>query len=265
MQPENKAKTEQPLASILTVVYNGEKHLEKTIQSVITQDYPNIEYVIIDGGSTDRTQEIVAKYKNSIDVFISEPDRGIYHAINKGIEKCQGAVIKIQNADDLLLPGAVSSAMSELQKYNLFHPFILIGNSQVLNQTGDIVGEITEKPIIRGFDSFNHPAWFATGPVYKYYGLYSEEFKVSSDYEYYLRYTSKGGKIIHLPEFLAGYRQDGTSAGMGGIKEVAVINFRYKGALEAVMIGGQHLLGKVLRPIVRGIREVKRVLSKVII
>ena len=79
-----------PLVSIITVVYNGHRTLEETIQSVVNQNYPNIEYLIIDGGSTDGTMEILKKYDDTIDYWISEPDKGVYHAMNKGIEIAQG-------------------------------------------------------------------------------------------------------------------------------------------------------------------------------
>lgn len=96
------ANSVQPLLSIITVVYNGEKYLEQTIQSVINQSYEYLEYIIIDGGSTDRTLEIIAKYDDYIDYWISEPDRGIYNAMNKGTKLATGSHVLHLNADDLL-------------------------------------------------------------------------------------------------------------------------------------------------------------------
>jgi Glycosyl transferase family 2 len=92
----------KPLLSIVTVVYNGEKYLEQTIQSVINQSYKYLEYIIIDGGSTDRTLEIIAKYNDHIDYWISEPDTGIYNAMNKGTKLATGSHVLHLNADDLL-------------------------------------------------------------------------------------------------------------------------------------------------------------------
>lgn len=243
-----------PLVSILTVVYDGESHLEQTIQSVISQDYPNFEYVIIDGGSTDGTHDIVAKYRERIDNYVSEPDHGIYDAINKGIGKCLGQIIKIQNADDLLLPGAVTAAMAELEDYDLDKPVLLIGNSQVITESGAVVGSITEKAFIYGFDSFNHPGWFASASVYRDFGLYSEAYRIASDYEYYLRFKTGGGRILRIAQKVAAYRQNGASAGMTGVWEVASINRKYLGLFWTAVIGTQHLMGKILRPIVRRFR-----------
>ena len=91
----------KPLITVVTVVFNGEQFLEETILSVMNQTYENIEYIIIDGGSTDGTLNIIKKYENSIDYWVSEYDRGIYDAMNKGIALSQGDFIGFLNADDL--------------------------------------------------------------------------------------------------------------------------------------------------------------------
>lgn len=260
--PENSrfgSKT-APVVSIVTVVYNGETHLENTIQSVISQDYPNIEYVIVDGGSTDSTPDIIEAHKDHIDVLISEPDEGIYDAINKGIQSCSGDVIKIQNADDLLLPGAVTTAMDALSQHDLNKATILIGHSLVIDGQGRTVGRITDKPVMWKFDSFNHPGWFATAQTYRQFGPYSQNYQVSSDYEYYLRFKSGGGRILWIKDAVACYRQDGTSAGFTGAREVAHINRQYLGWMAAGIIYVQHAGGKLIKPLARPAKHlVKRV------
>ena len=98
----------KPLISIITVCLNSEYTIEKTIQSVLKQNYDNIEYIVIDGNSNDRTLEIIKKYEGSIDLWISEKDGGIFNAINKGIKVCSGDIIGILNSDDLLTEDALS-------------------------------------------------------------------------------------------------------------------------------------------------------------
>ena len=98
---------ELPKISIITITFNSEKTLEETIESVLSQNYPNLEYLIIDGGSSDGTLEIVKRYKDKIDFVISEPDRGISDAFNKGIRYATGEIVGIINSDDLLLPDAL--------------------------------------------------------------------------------------------------------------------------------------------------------------
>lgn len=246
------------LVSILTVTYNAEAFLEETIKSVIAQDYPNIEYVIVDGGSTDGTRDIVERYRDHVDTFVSEPDEGIYDAINKGIALCSGRVIKIQNADDLLLPGAVTAAMAELEKHEPQEPVIVIGHSQVIDTAGRVLGRITERPIMLGFDTFNHPGWFATASVYETFGLYSLAYKIASDYEYYLRVKTGGGTIVWIDREVACYRQDGASSGFAGVREVAKINRDYYGVARAWLVRVQHQGGKMLRPLVRRLRALGR-------
>jgi len=98
-----KKNEDKPLITVVTVVFNGEKYLEQTIQSVINQNYDNIEYIIIDGGSTDSTLDIIRRYNDQIDYWISEPDEGIYPAMNKGVALAAGSHIVHINSDDLLL------------------------------------------------------------------------------------------------------------------------------------------------------------------
>ena len=106
-QSKSKSGDSRPLISIITVVKNGEKYIEQTIQSVINQTYSNIEYVIVDGGSTDRTLDIVKKYENEISYWISEPDEGISDAFNKGVSYSHGFLIGILSADDLYFQASV--------------------------------------------------------------------------------------------------------------------------------------------------------------
>ena len=95
-----KSYDDKPLISIITVVYNGEKHLQETIQSVINQTYDNVEYIIIDGGSSDGTIDIIKKYEDQIDYWVSEKDNGIYDAMNKGIKVAKGKWLNFMNAGD---------------------------------------------------------------------------------------------------------------------------------------------------------------------
>lgn len=101
----------QPKISVVTVCYNAVNDIEKTILSVINQTYPNVEYLIIDGGSTDGTMDVVNRYKDKIDVIVSEPDKGIYDAMNKGARKASGDFVQFLNAGDILYNKEVLSSL----------------------------------------------------------------------------------------------------------------------------------------------------------
>src|SRR5688572_26851104 len=103
---------EQPLVSIITIVFNGEKHLQQTIESVLGQTYSNIEYIIVDGGSKDNSVSIIEKYSTQLAYWISEPDKGISDAFNKGISKANGEMIGLINADDWYEKDTVQKVMA---------------------------------------------------------------------------------------------------------------------------------------------------------
>ncbi len=102
-----------PRISIVTPSFNQARYLEETIQSVLNQNYPNLQYVIIDGGSTDGSREIISKYEKQISYWVSEPDNGQSNAINKGFKLCDGDLITFQNSDDLYLPNAFEYALEQ--------------------------------------------------------------------------------------------------------------------------------------------------------
>src|SRR5215468_10026487 len=105
----------QPKLSIVTPSFNQGRFLEETIRSVLTQNYPNLEYIIIDGGSTDETVDVIRKYQDKVNYWVSEKDRGQVDAINKGIEKCTGDIFGFINSDDVYLPGTFSAVIEHFQ------------------------------------------------------------------------------------------------------------------------------------------------------
>lgn len=124
----------KPLISIITVVYNGEKYLEETFQSVLKQTYDNVEYIIIDGGSTDGTLDIIRKYEDQIDYWVSEPDKGMYNALNKGFACSLGDYLGWINADDTLFPNALQDIQSVFLRF--FDVYWLTGRKVIKNQYG---------------------------------------------------------------------------------------------------------------------------------
>lgn len=207
-----KLEPGKPLISIITVVHNGEKYLEQTIQSVLNQTYENIEYIIIDGASTDGTLDIVRKHEDQIAYWVSEPDGGIYEAMNKGILLASGELVGIINADDWLLPETVDIVVNSYRKNHdvtVFH-----GNCKIINEHNEYI----KKPLANfkeeKFKSMpiNHPGSFITKRGYDELGVYSMEFRIASDYELILRFISKGQLFSYVDKTLTVMRDGGVSS-----------------------------------------------------
>jgi glycosyltransferase involved in cell wall biosynthesis len=130
---KNKKKNSKfrPLISVITVTYNRAKYLEKTILSVLRQKYKNFEYIVVDGGSTDCTKNIILKYKNFIDKIIFDNDKGIYDAFNKGIALAEGEFIGIINSDDVYTPNALQYVINYYRKDNSFDFILKLFNDYI--------------------------------------------------------------------------------------------------------------------------------------
>lgn len=210
LRTQSRFKTsdaDKPLVSIVTVVYNGEKHLEETIQSVLKQTYDPLEYIVIDGGSTDGTLNIIRKYEDSIDYWISEKDKGISDAFNKGIRCAQGEIIGMINADDWYDPDCIASVMEHFSKAD-----ILYGNQQFWNNGEKTHLFIPNEPAMLEKEMvLNHPAVFVKRNAYQQFGLYREDFRYAMDYELLLRFWKHGVPFFHIDSVLSNMRYEGVS------------------------------------------------------
>lgn len=193
-----KSDPGRPLVSVITVVYNGEKHLEQAILSVIGQTYDNVEYIVVDGGSTDGTLDIIKKYEGRIDHWISEPDRGISDAMNKGIRLSTGDLIIHLHADDYYAdPSVLSSVCSEY----LRHPdaLWLTGGIAIVDGEGNLLQEIPVRKysygkLIRG-NIILHPATFVTRQAFEIAGLFNVEYRYAMDYDLWIRIGRIAGPV----------------------------------------------------------------------
>ena len=172
---------ENPLISIITVVYNGEKSIERTICSVVNQNYDNIEYIIIDGNSTDGTLDIIKKYDEKIDYWQSESDSGIYNAMNKGIQHITGEYCLFLNSGDYLVGyNVISSVLGELKDYD-----IIVGKEIMSNRT--VISGISRKKLniftyMNGF--IPHESTFIKSAILKKRN-YNEQYRIISDYVFF--------------------------------------------------------------------------------
>jgi len=194
------SRKEKPLITIITVVYNNEKTLERCIKSVLEQTYDNIEYIIIDGASDDNTLKIVTKYEKSIDYCISEPDNGIYSAMNKGLSLANGDYIIFLNSDDWFLKNAISLSLKNILDHQLDLSY---AGFQYANQSGKCIiadeGRAwNDSMLILGIAG-GHETILATQEAYNSVGIYDETFSIAADYDWTIRAYKKGlkAKLLH--------------------------------------------------------------------
>lgn len=202
--------------SIITVSFNAENTIEDTICSVLEQSYEDIEYIIIDGQSTDSTMEIIERYKRHIDTIISELDEGIYDAMNKGIQKATGDVVGILNADDVYANENVIKRVVEKMQENeadaLYGDLVYVHpkNTDKVKRKW-ISGLYNEGLFLKGWMP-PHPTFFLKKDHYLQKGGYTKELKTAADYELMLRMIHRYSiKPAYLPEVMVKMRTGGES------------------------------------------------------
>jgi len=207
--------SDAPRITIVTPSFNQAPYLETTIRSVLDQGYPNLEYVVIDGGSTDGSVDILRKYADHLAFWVSEPDSGQTHAINKGMARATGTLRGYLNSDDIYLPGAlerVASAYREAPEADLFH-----GACRVIDEQGRTIGRRCAS--ITRFDeivdvwgvwwkqrNFVQPEVFWTKRIADKIGPFQTDLFMVMDYEYWTRILRAGGQVATVEEELAAFR-----------------------------------------------------------
>ncbi|RAJ97703.1 glycosyltransferase involved in cell wall biosynthesis [Larkinella arboricola] len=199
-----------PLVSIITVCYNSQKHIEQTIQSVVNQTYAPIEYILVDGKSTDQTVPIIERYARQFPDrirYISEPDSGIYNAMNKGVRLATGELIGIINSDDWYEPKAVERVVTA---YRQFGPAVYHGIQRTwLDEQEAFLIQTHASQLPKG--NIEHPTCFVPASFYQTYGLFTEQYRYVSDYELMLRLTKNQVPFISLDAILSNFRMGGAS------------------------------------------------------
>lgn len=224
-----------PKISIITPSFNQGEFLEDTIKSILDQNYPNLEYIVCDGGSTDNSKQIIEKYSNRIDWWCSEKDKGQTDAINKGMKKATGEIVGWINSDDVLLPGS----LFKIAEYFMAHPDtdFLNGGVANLDRSGHFLKFV--QPMIgkffmeRGCYSFCQQGMFWKRTIFKKIGYLNEDFHAMMDVEWLIRVYEGGFRVRHLGKPLGGIRVYAeTKTALGGAiwdNDIKAIQEKYGG------------------------------------
>lgn len=212
----------KPLITIITVCYNAISSIEKTIISVINQTYPNIEYIIIDGGSTDGCIDVIKKYEDKITYWISEPDKGIYDAMNKGIKLAKGEWINFMNCGDTFYN---NTTIEELFQKANFDSDIIYGNTNLLLITGEYIqrGEVVSD---NEYMPFCHQASFSRNSLMKKYG-FDTKYKICADRNFFYTAYKNNAKFEYIDVTISNYEAE---EGVSSVNMTKI--FKEKGLIE---------------------------------
>ncbi|MBN1537141.1 MAG: glycosyltransferase [Anaerolineales bacterium] len=206
------ALPDKPLVSIVTPSYNQVGFLDEAICSVLEQDYANLEYIIIDGGSTDGSLEIIQKHAHRLTDWVSEPDQGQTGAINKGFARARGDILAWLNSDDRYQPNAVSEAVAFLKAYP--HVGMVYGDANLVDGTGNVIGKFPAaqtdyRRLRRGYVHIPQQSAFFRGELWRKVGPLDPSFYFAMDYDLWVR-LAKCTPIVYHPHVWADFRLHGS-------------------------------------------------------
>jgi len=237
--------------TIITAVYNEMVHVRDAIESVISQDYPDIEYIVVEGCSTDDTLNVVKRYEKNISKIISEPDQGLYDALNKGIKAATGDFIGFVHADDMLYDNhVVSTIVQEISKTNcdiFYGDGIYVDNKNINKVVRNwISGSYSKKKVKYGWLPL-HPTMYIKRSLYQSNGLYNISYKIAGDTDLLVRYLYKGTfNVAYLNDYIIRMRMGGMSTSIWRTRDKWTEDVR---VYRSHGLSGFCLIGKVISKI----------------
>jgi glycosyltransferase involved in cell wall biosynthesis len=245
---------ELPLVSIVTPSFNQGRFLEDTIRSVLEQDYPRIEYLIFDGGSTDDSVEIIQRYSDHISYWVSEPDKGQTDAINKGFARAKGDILAWLNSDDVYRPSAVTEIVAYLQS----HPEIgmVYGDAEYINSDGETIGRFPAaqtdyRRLLQGYVHIPQQTAFFRSRLWRMVGPLDPSFYFAMDYDLWVRIAAVA-PIRYHPRTWAAFRLHGEAKSLAKADrcwpEMIRVYERLGGGRPSV-IKAKYLVRRILEPI----------------
>ena len=246
--------TTQPLVSIITPSFNQARYIEATIQSVLTQDYPNIEYIIVDGGSTDNTVEIIKNHESRIAWWVSEQDKGQTDAINKGFARANGEILAWLNSDDTYELSAINAAVKYLQE----HPEVgmVYGDCNFINEDGSVIGKFgsaqTNQHLLRqGYVHIPQQTMFFRADLWKQVGPLDPSFYFAMDYDLWTRIAAHA-ELKYVPQTWANFRLHTTGKTIMADDrcwpEMIRVHYRDGGSFFSVIVA-KYYIRKLIAPL----------------
>ena len=236
--------TTSPLFSIITITYNAERWLEQTILSVLSQSYAGIEYIVIDGGSTDGTVEIIRRYASGIAYWTSEPDKGIYDAMNKGIQRATGDYVWFINAGDTFYAANTMQQVATLLEGKKRWPDILYGETDIVDEAGQSLGlRRLRAPKRLSWKSFRmgmlvcHQSFVVKRAIVPMYDL---QYRYSADFDWCIRCMKQARGIRNTHLILSRFLDGGTSTKQrkASLRERYAIMCKYYGTFVTILFHG---------------------------
>lgn len=233
-----------PVFSIITVTRNAAQCLERTILSVLRQSYPHIEYLIIDGGSTDGTVDVIKQYREGIACWSSEPDNGLYDAMNKGLRKATGDYVWFLNAGDTLHTANTLQEIAASLKKKVYLPDVIYGDTQIVDANGNVLGLRRLRPPARlTWRSFRmgmrvcHQSFVVKREIAP---LYNEEYKLVADFDWCIQCLKSAGEVKNTGMVLADFMEAGLSSvrRKASLKERYGVMRKYYGAVATFLLHG---------------------------
>lgn len=245
--------TDLPLVSIVTPSYNQAQFLEATIQSVLSQDYPRLEYIIVDGASTDGSPGIIRKYENRLAWWLSEKDKGQTDALNKGFENAKGEILAWLNSDDTYLPGAISAAVEFLQSNRQVG--MVYGDANFIDEAGRVIGRFASaqtdlQRLRRGYVHIPQQASFFRRDLWTTVGPLDPSFYFAMDYDLWVR-IAEHARIKYVRQTWANFRLHGAAKTIAADDqcwpEMLRVHYRDGGSFFSTIVA-KYYLRKLVAP-----------------
>lgn len=201
--------------SIITVCFNSEKTIEDTLKSVANQTYNNIEHIVIDGKSTDNTNAIIDMYYDSVSIHVSEPDKGLYDAMNKGINLATGDIVGIINSDDIFASDdSIANLVAGFDDSidGVYSDLVYVKEQDVSKITRLYSSRIFKKNLIRFGIMLPHPTFYVRKSCYEEFGYYKTNYRVAADFELIARFVSNNIKLKRINSVTVKMREGGISS-----------------------------------------------------